>query len=450
MKKSVSSKLKSRNWQSSSDKNRSKQRIFILILFVSLLIVIGAGTSILGLALNNDNQSISATSKSKDQSFNVNASEKNDVGGRDFTNEYRFDDTDTTKWELSNEGKFRDTLKECAKNGNLLKCKQFIPPTSSEEKNRLRQRIAILSPPGKTADVFFDVLKKSLLLYYDHDEGLMDSSIELIKTSNVPPYGYGKTHGFTKIIRLVQHPIVGEVLQALNAAASKINSSSINSNSNSDATMIETDGHNYFASQMDLISKDRQFMTNGLRQIVRWHCRLSHVAAHTLLHNMHIHSSSMVDDMKSGLSLAVRVIRTEVGKNIAIHGRDFKLVDKIKRVDDLIQVEVSNQMKQAIDEMPKLSKEEKKQLEEILDANIADYEAVLQDELDTTDNLHKWPCLSFWLLEGKQVEEKDTDGSINVSSVLAKELSPNCGATYNDCFVKRDKCEDEGNGKCAQ
>ena len=207
--------------------------------------------------------------------------------------------------------------------------------------------------------------------------------------TNINSYGYGKTHGFTKIIRLVQHPIVGEVIQALNAAASKINSSSIYSKSDATTSMIETDGHIYFASQMDLISKDRPFMSNGLRQIVRWHCRLSHVAAHTLLHNVHIHSSSMADDMKSGLSLAVRVIRTEVGKNIATHGRDFKLVDKIKRVDDLIQTEVSNQIKQAINETPKLSEGEKKQLEEILVANIADYETVLQDELDTTENLHK-------------------------------------------------------------
>ena len=65
--------------------------------------------------------------------------------------------------------------------------------------------------------------------------------IEWVETAHAPPYGYGKNHGYTRIVRLAL-PLTASVAAAAAGDAA--------------AT---------------------------LRQHVRWHCRVSHVAAHTAL-----------------------------------------------------------------------------------------------------------------------------------------------------------------------
>ena len=63
--------------------------------------------------------------------------------------------------------------------------------------------------------------------------------VEWIQTAHAPPYGYGKNHGYTRIVRLAL-PLLSSV-----AASSQGNAA------------------------------------ESLAQHVRWHCRVSHVAAHT-------------------------------------------------------------------------------------------------------------------------------------------------------------------------
>jgi hypothetical protein len=82
--------------------------------------------------------------------------------------------------------------------------------------------------------------------------------INLIVTSHVPSYGYGNTHGYTKIIRFVPRPIVIQVIDTLYGSLCTC----------TDETYT------------DIMFDD---IISTLRLISQYHCLLSRVAAHTAL-----------------------------------------------------------------------------------------------------------------------------------------------------------------------
>lgn len=70
---------------------------------------------------------------------------------------------------------------------------------------------------------------------------------------------------------------------------------------------------------------------------------------------------------------------------------------------------------------------------------------VLLDEMRISKNLTAWPCESFWNVG-------DPKNRLEISPVLqriSQAMSPNCTAPFTSCFVKRDKCEYAGDGKCS-
>jgi hypothetical protein len=103
------------------------------------------------------------------------------------------------------------------------------------------ERVGLLAPPGSGADFLHNILRRV-------HSNIPSDKFEVISESHVPAYGYGKNHGWSRIIRLVRSPIP----QAIHLLA--------NSPSPTNA-----------ASPLE----------SQVRQLVRWHCRLSHVAAHT-------------------------------------------------------------------------------------------------------------------------------------------------------------------------
>eukprot|EP00539_Tryblionella_compressa_P018495 CAMPEP_0178876318 /NCGR_PEP_ID=MMETSP0747-20121128/10230_1 /TAXON_ID=913974 /ORGANISM="Nitzschia punctata, Strain CCMP561" /LENGTH=120 /DNA_ID=CAMNT_0020543865 /DNA_START=121 /DNA_END=486 /DNA_ORIENTATION=- len=70
---------------------------------------------------------------------------------------------------------------------------------------------------------------------------------------------------------------------------------------------------------------------------------------------------------------------------------------------------------------------------------------VLLDEMKLSKNLTAWPCESFWTVgePGNRLQLSP------VISRISKAMSPNCSANFTSCFVKRDKCEFNGDGKCS-
>ena len=116
-------------------------------------------------------------------------------------------------------------------------------------------RIGLLGTKLSGVDEINLVLKDLLGAYYIDtiSDSTTTSDPKIIQSMHVPAYGYGKNHGWSRIIRIVRRPID----QAIDIVNSLIPKS------------IDEQSNRYVDAQV--------------RQLVRWQCRLSHVAAHTKL-----------------------------------------------------------------------------------------------------------------------------------------------------------------------
>ena len=199
------------------------------------------------------------------------------------------------------------------------------------------------------------------------------NKIEIIEDSHAPPYGYGFNHGWTRIIRLVRG--------VLPHALSIVNRSNI------------TDTH------LD-ITYDAQ-----IRQIVRWHCRLSHVAAHTMM--LTIFSDDLVNKPM-----------IELEKILSFSGVKFSRDDLRKAINSHL-----NELIDEIDYIPNSRSSYQLIPHELISIGLD----TLQNELDTTKLLTKWPCHSFNSISNK-------DKLLFAPSVLA----PNCSGLHVVCSVPVD------------
>jgi len=161
--------------------------------------------------------------------------------------------------------KIASTLRSCLG----AYCYDARPPESTVN------RVALLAPPDAGGDILFAALQP--LLAHDMSE------VEVVRSTHVPPYGYGKNHGWNAIIRLYR-PVQKHALSMVTARASE----------------------EMFAKQT--------------RQLVRWHCRLSHVAAHTRTLTVHM------DALLASPALELdRIITFIVGKNGGKYPRERML-----------------------------------------------------------------------------------------------------------------------------
>lgn len=134
---------------------------------------------------------------------------------------------------------------------------------SYKEGECIQMRIGILAPPGAIPDAIFELIQN--ITHNMFPEGSKGRDFfQIIRSTHVPPYGYGKNHGWTKIIRLVTDPL----------------------------PLALTDTFLYYQTnykkrdedtEVNLVKEEREFtqIQSLLRQTIRWHNRLSHVAAHT-------------------------------------------------------------------------------------------------------------------------------------------------------------------------
>lgn len=246
-----------------------------------------------------------------------------------------------------------------------------------------------MSPDSRVRNLFFEWLKLVLLIIYNHDEQRMNQDIELVTTSHVPPYGYGATHGYTKIIRLVRLPLSIHFM---------------------DSTLWNTSSF----SLHDLLQVTRQ--------VIRWHCRLSHVAAHTALFTIEITDIQMP---WSELILFIFSSSTEHKT------RDLEAMFESGSIRDSI-IQQNQKFFHALNHQ----KDKHILSQSYMDA----MEHGLADELAKTRNLQVWPCLSFWDVGDKLSPQ---------SHFLAAQLIPQCSAPFTTCFVEKDRCEEKGDPVCS-
>jgi len=316
--------------------------------------------------------------------------------------------------DLKHEELFRKTIKSCIPAENP-KCKEFVPDPLEEGdgngsiKKKKVQRVALVTPPG---DIASSLLNRIEDIAHEHNKrsNKKDLDIEVILTSHVPPYGYGKTHGLTKIIRLVPRPLLLEVLDALTG-------------------MFEI-GETYKQITLDDLKA-------ALRMILRLHCRLSHVAAHTAL------DSIAISDLLADPSDTVSQIHSFLAPNDGPPERDNS------NGDDDLEFEIDDDQAEMLETESAFGRQILTHVEAESGQDVLDVlDRVLMAELEHTNNFSKWPCLPFW---GAGGDEPGPQQQLSpLTQRLARALSPDCSDPYNNCFVQRDKCEFEGDAVCAE
>jgi hypothetical protein len=299
------------------------------------------------------------------------------------------------------------------------------------------------------------------------------TEIAVIATSHIPPYGYGKNHGYTKLVRYVPNPLLLQVLDALSWSVLAGNKESSSSSSSSSLSLLE---------EADVIA--------ATRLVLRWHCRVSHIAAHTAVLSIPMvdfitlldaadDGDGIVDDANSEKTTTTtdspssssssshhhhyeallksfvqssplnskqepyeqdsqqkrqqpaneESVRTGDDDPAAATGGDDDDADDHRQDDDRLgMVEASwSHAHRLLDHLGGVA-----QLVRVLDE-------VIVDELARSRNFTAWPCPSFWAVASPLSM---------VGQRLARALSPDCDDPYVNCFVARDQCEFRGDAEC--
>ena len=298
--------------------------------------------------------------------------------------------------DMAHEPAMHQTIRDCLPAHNK-KCKTFVPePITGADSAEKVQRVALIAPPGKLSARVLQYMQAIAQDFNQrpHRPPGNDAKIHVFETTHVPPYGYGKSHGLTKIVKLMPQPILLQVTDTLETLSLEEPSQTVSGD-------------------------DLQV---ALLQVLRFHCRLSHVAAHTA--SLTISDQALQNDTQLGLELFHFMV-TDSGSSdppsLPAHGG----VGNVESLGAELLTRVAKQVAPG---------DETNVLLDVLDQ-------VLQGEMQRTKDMSVWPCPSFW----------DPPAPLQLSDVtqqLARALSPNCDDPYVSCFVKKDKCEAAGDAVC--
>ncbi|KAL7468795.1 hypothetical protein ACHAXS_009020 [Conticribra weissflogii] len=324
-------------------------------------------------------------------------------------------------------------------------CLRFVPLAKNNRQNesqKQRPRIGIMAPPG--------IISSSLSLWIADSlrnsqtiGGTATNNIELeiIPTSHVPVYGYGKSHGFTKLIRLVTLPIQLSMLDAYLWA--KYESSS-------------TVPSSTLSSSLSTDPPSEKVLALALRLIMRWHCRLSHVSAHTSM--LTVALDEILNDpeglLNEILSFVWRYDWEWEGKGNDKRKDSNNLKDTTKGIisseyNEDSSFELLLKRTSAI-----LGNIGSNKSSSSMISNVGFQTALenaFKEEMVLSKDLTKWPCPSFW--EGiDDLDDGDGESNQDVTVLrrLATQMVPNCqdGDPFVRCTVNRDRCEVAGNANC--
>jgi hypothetical protein len=173
-----------------------------------------------------------------------------------------------------------------------------------------------------------------------------------------------------------------------------------------------------------------------LRQYVRWHCRLSHVAAHTAVETVFLSPEALQLYPEAIIQNVTNFIfqnpqdRIYIAKNapIVIPERErLKLSEHIRN----IELYSSEYLQESESDCRDFEKS---------------FHCILRDELDSTNQLQDWPCRSLWenIPRHQMSITNDTVSHNNLQDLLlfqmASRLGPTCQAEFVNCTVREDLC----------
>ena len=269
---------------------------------------------------------------------------------------------------------FQDTSPETLPRSHVQLLPTEIPTLSKVEEMERRLTSVMRSCLGpKCFDERMQNIDRVGLLtapwgWGDQVKGLLDKmdvgEATVVYDTNVPPYGYGKNHGWSRIVRIVRPVIIHAY-----------------------GILVK---HGALSEKM---------MDQQVRQLVRWQCRLSHVAAHTKM--LTVFETDLIDRPK----IEIEKIISFIGGSMQMT-RNGNLREEMSLLRDRI-VNAST----PLGSIPVA----------FLEAGLR----ALSEEMSSSDDLAAWPCKLF----------SELDPSLPLSTDLFK---PNCSENYVKCTIHYD------------
>ena len=275
-------------------------------------------------------------------------------------------------WRSNNA--FDSTMRSCLSN----EC--YNSPVTYKDGVK-RDRIGFLAPDLTGMDSLLMLLNKAA------NKDLV-KEFNVVLDSHVPPYGYGKNHGWTRIVRF--------------------------------AHRVAPQAHALLTQESPSSSVNPSLYALQVRQLIRWHCRLSHVAAHTRMLTI------FIDD------LAVRPV-VEIYKILSFVGHRAARADILEAMSVLYEqtmkdLHSTNQWQLSADGSSVLYDAVDLNDSLLIEAGVAAF----ANEMTTTDGLQKWPCHTFAHLDSSSAESAQLP-------LKSANLAANCSGAYVVCSVPVDK-----------
>ncbi len=320
-----------------------------------------------------------------------------------------------------------------------------------EERMKMqRPRIGIMITPGYTSITVAKWIAKALKLTGES----IHMDIEILTTAHVPVYGYGKSHGYSKLIRLATLPLPLAVNDAYYYSMNELTDDGEGNSNNNDVIdgsfVIQNLDAILDETKLKYTAKPSSQTVAGITELLlRWHCRLSHVSAHTAeltltLDNILKHPT---DALETILTFVWRQDWEWEGHN---HNPNTKreereLYPKIwKGAAEEFVASEDGSLQPLLNQLSLLLQDGLLLSSSTSDATTFG-ETIRQsfaNEMTKSKDLTSWPCPSFW--DGV---EKDSSGA---AYKIASEMTPNCrdGDPYARCTVNKDRCEVKKDAKC--
>ncbi|KAL7533413.1 hypothetical protein ACHAXR_005217 [Thalassiosira sp. AJA248-18] len=337
-----------------------------------------------------------------------------------------------------------------------------------ERTKRQRPRIGIMIPPGYISTSFANWVSNAL----KHTGDGIQMDIEILITSHVPVYGYGKSHGYTKLIRFVTLPLALAVYDVYLFASSNVASTSEGVG----------DGNNdYYQDSslrdaLDEIKLGRNLSppavgTLGkiLQLVLRWHCRLSHVSAHTAM--LTVSLEDVVKDPKNILASILGFVWREDWEwegHGGKHNHQGALPPRnggwTREAEDLVIGDDHRGDSSLQRLMGRTARILQESTSSARDGNSSSFSKAIQgafaSEMKRSSGMTSWPCPSFWegvdsSSGGTGGNNADSDGGdghnqMRMLQLISGEMIPNCSDDdpFSRCTVNKDRCEVNRDAKC--
>lgn len=345
-------------------------------------------------------------------------------------------------------------------------CLRHVPLVGKDDKGRQRPRIGIMINPGYISIAVAKWISQALQKTGD---SIHNMKIDILVTSHVPVYGYGKSHGYSKLIRLAILPLPLAMIDAYYYSMNELlihDNDEISNNGNNEVVSFAIQNLDVILDESKVrnTAKPTALTVEKITQLLlRWHCRLSHVAAHTAeltltLDNLLRHPTDTLDTI---LAFVWRQ-DWEWGEqnDNQKHTREGDPPKVWKSDAEAFVASDVGSLQPLLSQLSILLQDDGVLLSSSTDTTFVG-ETLRQSfakEMINSNNLSIWPCTSFW--DGVEVnniggnnENKYNnyeDKSRAAVYKIANEMTPNCrdGDLYAHCTVNKDRCEVKKEAKC--